>query len=122
MTQLRLLASLTLAALCVASPAMAGHFNLGQAPTPDRMAPPEACSYDQARAALKNGQMAYLADVPRTPNAYRFVVKWKGEIDGASVSVFTCDVDIAFKAPLRQPWCAYVPGDKLQCPTATLAQ
>lgn len=122
MSQLRLLASLAIAALCVASPAMAGHFNFGQAPAPDRMAPPEACPYDRARAALANGDMHFLADVPRTPGAYRFIVKWKGEVDGASVSVFTCDVDIAFKAALRQPWCAYVPGDKFQCPTASHAQ
>ena len=115
---LRLLASLTFAALSIASPAMAGGFSVDHAPTNGRMAPPEACSYDQARARLKNGQMAYLADVPRTSSAYRFIVKWKGEVDGASVSVFNCDVDIARAAAQRQPWCAYVPGDKLQCPLA----
>ena len=113
---LRLFASLTLAALSVASPAMAGGFGSIPGQTSGRMAPPEACSYDKARARLTSGQMAYIADVPRTASAYRFVVKWKGEIDGASVSVFNCDVDIAFKAAQRQPWCAYMPGDKAQCP------
>ena len=116
MISFRLLACLILAALPVASPAMAGHFPIGRAPNSGMMAPPEACSYDRARAALQNGDMAYLADVPRSNAAYRFIVKWKGEVDGASVSVFTCDVDIARKAAQRQPWCAYVPGEKVQCP------
>ena len=119
MPTIRLLASLAFAALSVASPAMAGHVNVGQAPNNGRMAPAEACPYDTARAALKNADMTYLADVPRTKTAYRFVVKWKGEVDGASVSAFNCEIDIAFKAALRQPWCAYVPGDKLQCPLTT---
>ena len=119
MSTLRRLTCLAFAVLSFVPPALAGHFGVDHGATSGRMAPPEACSYDKARSVLQHSQMAYIADVPRTTSAYRFIVRWKGQVDGAMVSVFSCDVDIAFKVAKRQPWCAYLPGDKLQCPLTT---
>ena len=73
----RLVGALLFAA--ASGPALAGNFAIDRAPISNQLAPAEECGYDRARSALHNFGMTFLADVPRTPGAYRFIVEWKGE-------------------------------------------
>ena len=114
------LAAVAALLIAFAVPAFAGAtVPLDRAPQANTLAPAENCPYDKARAILQNNQMAFIADVPRTATAYLFIVKWKGEVDGASVNVFNCHVDITRGVAKRRPWCAYLPGPKLSCPLTT---
>lgn len=97
-------------------PAFAGGFAIDRAAVAGTLAPAENCGYDRARAALQNNQMQFVADVPRTPAAYRFIMQWKGEVWGANVYTANCKVDVVYRPALQHPWCEYMPGIRLQCP------
>ena len=97
-------------------PALAGGFTIDRAQVNAVLAPAEACGYERARAALQNSDMAFLADVPRTPAAYRFIVQWKGETWGANVYAANCKIDVVHRPADQHPWCEYLPGLKLHCP------
>ena len=99
-------------------PAFAGGFTIDRAQVTAVLAPAEACGYDRARAALKNNDMVLLADVPRTPAAYRFIVKWKGDVWGANVYTANCKIDEVYRPAAQHPWCEYMPGVRIQCPMA----
>ncbi len=98
------------------APAIAGGFTVDRAPLANQLAPSENCGYDRARAAIKNFGMTFLADVPRTATAYRFIVHWKSDNWGATVATNDCRINEIPKPAKQHPWCEYMPGIKLQCP------
>jgi hypothetical protein len=112
----RVLSSVVLAAALVASPAFAGNFAIDKSHLSGVLVQAEGCPYDDARTTLTRNQMTVVADVPRTQNAYRFIVAWKQELFGATVYATNCKIDLMHGVEQQHPWCEYLPGLRIQCP------